>query len=74
MYSEENLNLQLAEMQPPIKEQADAPSAPLQGMPLASVYAPTQAWQELYDEGEALWHGTQFRELEFPFLGGGGRV
>lgn len=71
MYSEENLRLQPQGQQPPSQGECEPL---LQGKSLASVYVPTQAWQELYDEGEALWHGTQFRELEFPLLGGGGRA
>ena len=40
-----------------------------EGFPLASVYAPTQIFRDLYGREEALAHGTLFRELDFPFLG-----
>ena len=39
------------------------------GFPLASVYAPTQVFRELYDRDEALMRGTIFKELDLPFLG-----
>ena len=40
------------------------------GMPaLAMVYAPRQCWRGLYTPREALQHGTQFAELDLPFLG-----
>ncbi len=42
----------------------------LAGSPLAMVYAPDQAWQELYEGEEALEAGTLFRELNFPFCPG----
>jgi len=38
--------------------------------PLAMVYAPDQAWRELYEDEEALSEGTLFRELNFPFCPG----
>ena len=77
MYSEDNLILQLAKMggnvtPPPGVQAAPQESAATVGdRPLASVYAPVQAWRELYDEETALCRGTLFKELEFPFLGGG---
>lgn len=40
-----------------------------EGFPLASVYAPTQVFRELYDRDEALMRGTIFKELDLPFLG-----
>ena len=39
------------------------------GFPLASVYAPTQVFRNLYDCETALSHGTIFEELDLPFLG-----
>ena len=38
--------------------------------PLAMVYAPLQEWRELYDNEVGFSHGTIFKELDFPFLGG----
>ena len=42
----------------------------LAAYPLAMVYAPDQAWRELYEDEEALSEGTLFRELNFPFCPG----
>ena len=72
MYSEEELiNAMLGtQMLPAAAEGTKAESFGLVGYPLASVYAPLQAFQYLYDEGEALKRGTLFVELEKPFLGG----
>ena len=42
----------------------------LEGYPLASVYAPLQAWQELYDAETGLSRGTIFKELDLPFVCG----
>ena len=39
------------------------------GFPLASVYAPTQVFRELYDPDTALEAGTLFKELNLPFMG-----
>ena len=39
------------------------------GFPLASVYAPTQVFRNLYDCDTALMKGTVFEELDLPFLG-----
>lgn len=36
---------------------------------LAMVYAPYQCWRGVYAPEEALKHGTQFAELNLPFLG-----
>ena len=41
----------------------------LKAHPLAMVYAPLQAWEELYDPATALQHGTLFGKLDKPFLG-----
>ena len=40
---------------------------------LAMVYAPHQAFRELYDKEEALSRGTLFRELDKPLEVGGRR-
>lgn len=37
--------------------------------PLASVYAPLQKFDNLYDLDTALDHGTAFVELDLPFMG-----
>ena len=37
--------------------------------PLASVYAPLQAFHKLYDMDTALHRGTIFTELDLPFMG-----
>ena len=39
------------------------------GFPLASVYAPTQMFRNLYDRETALSRGTIFKELDLPFMG-----
>lgn len=39
------------------------------GFPLASVYAPTQVFRNLYDRETALHRGTIFKELDLPFMG-----
>lgn len=41
----------------------------LEGYPLASVYAPLQAFHKLYDQEAALEKGTLFSELYLPFMG-----
>ncbi len=41
----------------------------LEGYPLASVYAPLQSFENLYDEKTALKQGTLFSELDLPFGG-----
>ena len=41
----------------------------LEGYPLASVYAPLQGFQKLYDKETALAKGTLFSELDLPFMG-----
>ena len=43
----------------------------LQEYPLASVYAPMQAWRNLYDHETALLRGTLFEDLDLPFVCGG---
>lgn len=37
---------------------------------LAMLYVPSQRWEKLYSEEEALARGTLFRALDLPFLGG----
>ena len=37
---------------------------------LAMSYVPNQPFENLYDEKEALAHGTLFRSLNVPFVGG----
>ena len=41
----------------------------LEGYPLASVYAPIQEFDDLYDKETALARGTVFAELDLPFMG-----
>ena len=41
----------------------------LAGHPLASVYAPLQEFEELYDLDTALKEGTVFSKLDLPFMG-----
>ena len=41
----------------------------LEGMPLAMAYVPWQRFQNLYEECEAMYHGTIFRELDLDFCG-----
>ena len=44
---------------------------PLVGKPLAMVYSPEQAFDDLYEPDDGLAHGTVFRALNFPFEGDG---
>ncbi len=48
---------------------ADAGSWGLSAYPLASVYAPLQKFENLYDEKTGLNKGTIFSELDLPFEG-----
>ncbi len=41
----------------------------LENYPLASVYAPLQSFEELYDKENALQKGTVFAQLDLPFMG-----
>ena len=41
----------------------------LVGYPVGSVYAPLQAFDELYDVPTALHQGTIFAQLDLPFMG-----
>ena len=41
----------------------------LEGYPLASVFAPLQSFDNLYDAETALKQGTLFAELDLPFMG-----
>lgn len=41
----------------------------LEGYPLASVFAPLQSFDDLYDLEAALAHGTVFSKLDLPFEG-----
>lgn len=43
----------------------------LNAVSLAMVYAPTQAFQNIYDPIKALRQGTQFADLDLPFEGCG---
>ena len=42
----------------------------LEGMPLAMVYAPKQAFENIYPPEQWLDKGTVFAALDFPFRGG----
>lgn len=42
----------------------------VQGGHLATLYIPVQEFDDLYDEESALQHGTLFRALDLPFVGG----
>ena len=76
-------NLPLAEgaKQKPSCDGSDRSSSAsfgLHGYPLASVYAPLQSFQELYDLDTAHKQGTIFKELDLDFNGRrlerGGRI
>lgn len=41
----------------------------LEGYPLASVFAPLQSFDNIYDAEMALKQGTVFAELDLPFMG-----
>ena len=41
----------------------------LEGYPLASVFAPLQSFDNVYDPENALKQGTIFAELDLPFMG-----
>ena len=77
MDSEEDMILQLlqeggASLNEARAEEDKKHSWGLVNYPLASVYAPLQEWQSLYDNETGLARGTIFKELEKPFLGAGG--
>ena len=77
MYSEEDMILQLLQTGEVGMGEGGAQgqqkhSWGLMNYPLASVYAPLQEWQNLYDNETGLARGTIFKELEKPFLGAGG--
>ena len=38
--------------------------------PIGMAYVPVQQWAELYEPCDALYRGTAFPELDFPFGGG----
>ena len=42
---------------------------PVAGMPLAMGYVPWQRFCNLYEECEALYHGTIFHDLDLDFVG-----
>ena len=44
------------------------------GMPLAMIYAPEQAFTDIYDDEEGLSRGTIFADLYFPFEACGGML
>ena len=67
MYDENLLLRLMAESAP--RPNTDV-SCPHGARPLAMVYAPGQEWRELYDNEAGHAHGTIFKELDFPFLGG----
>ena len=46
-------------------------ACPLAGYPLAMVYSPEQAFENLYEPDEGLSRGTIFKALDMPFLGDG---
>ena len=58
----------------PPEERWESPCMPqggwgLENHPVGMVYAPLQAFRNLYDRETALKQGTIFRELDLPFLG-----
>lgn len=50
----------------PGQGECPAPTCPCEGVQLAMVYAPKQAFRKLYSEADALKHGTLFEELFKP--------
>lgn len=76
MYSEEEMILQMLGVGDSGNGEASGGASKHQwglvNYPLASVYAPMQEWQNLYDNETGLSRGTIFKELEKPFLGAGG--
>ena len=46
-------------------------ACPLAGFPLAMVYSPEQAFENLYEPDEGLSRGTVFIALDMPFMGDG---
>lgn len=52
-----------------ISENMERRSWGLENYPLASVYAPLQNFDDLYDKETALEKGTVFAELDIPFMG-----
>lgn len=39
----------------------------LKGLPLAMAYVPMQEWEDIYDDENALVHGTLFKALDLPW-------
>lgn len=52
-----------------VPENSQKHSWGLENYPLASVYAPLQSFDELYDKETALQKGTVFAQLDLPFMG-----
>ena len=52
-----------------ISEDMERCSWGLKNYPLASVYAPLQDFDDLYDKETALMKGTVFAGLDLPFMG-----
>ena len=75
--SDEMLGRMLGLTDSPAPQRQEMPSVPHtaqslrlpDGFPLASVYAPTQVFRNLYDRETALSRGTIFKELDLPFMG-----
>lgn len=53
----------------PLEKCPEMVNDPLEGMPLAMAYVPWQKFCNLYDECEAIYKGTIFRELDLHFYG-----
>ena len=53
------------------KDTCACPADPLAGRPLAMVYAPSQAFEGLFEPEEGLARGTIFAALDMPFEGDG---
>ena len=70
----QNLNARDCDCRDPAPVANVTPSRPnspscLDGYPLAMVYAPSQAFEALYDCEQWLEKGTIFKSLDFPFKG-----
>lgn len=72
MYMDERATPQMqgrSDFSPPETEMRGCAAFGRTHFPLAMVYTPMQAFENLYDMDAALKNGTLFRDLDLPFRG-----
>lgn len=62
-------NNQFVSNKPPVEDCPEMVKDQLKGMPLGMAYVPWQRFGNLYEECEALYYGTIFRDLDLDFYG-----